>query len=211
MRGGWKFPFSPELSASAGPAIWRACAAPSVMIFDAAMDPRIPDLTGPIFANRAIVGDFSDGSGRHLVLGDRHGRHRQLIRTSGTRPDAGYFVAADGHLTMRLAAIARFHKPACREAGTKGRSSLRPTDYQKHRLVLMLRILDRLAGPDGPPPTLRNVAMDIVYPKSQFDRAIEWKSSSERRQTQRLVNEARYLMRTGYRYLLKGRTGRSGF
>lgn len=212
IHGGWKFPFPPEPSASASPAIWRACEAPSVMIFETAADLQYPDQPGEAYFNdRVIVSEASNSSGRHLVLADKHGRHRLLLRTSATRPDAGYFVAADGHLAMRLSAIARLHDPTGRESGAKRGSSLRPTEYQKHRLVLMLRILDRQADPEGPPPTLRKVAMDIVYPKSQFDRAIEWKSSSERRQTQRLINEARYLMRTGYRHLLMGRTGRSGF
>lgn len=77
--------------------------------------------------------------------------------------------------------------------------------------MLLLRILDRLAGPETCLPTLRTIAMDVVYPHSQFGRVIEWKSSSERRQTQRLVSEARFLMKAGYRDLLKGRMGRPKF
>ncbi len=37
-----------------------------------------------------------------------------------------------------------------------------------------------------------------------YERAIEWKTSSHRRQAQRLVAEARRMMATGYRDLLKG-------
>lgn len=145
-----------------------------------------------------------------MVIAAPSGRHRLLVRAQSAGARSGYFVAADAHLEMRLAAIARYHEPKGRSSCVVGRQPLRPTDYQQHRLVLFLRILDRLVDPEKPHPALRNIAMDVVYPKSQFGRAIEWKSSSERRRTQRLVNEAKHLMRTGYRELLKGRAGGSG-
>lgn len=145
-----------------------------------------------------------------MVIAAPSGHHRLLVREQSAGATSGYFVAADAHLEMRLAAIARFHEPSGRSSCVVGRQVLRPTAYQKHRLVLFLKILDRLADPEKPHPALRNIAADVVYPKSQFGRAIEWKSSSERRRTQRLVKEAKHLMRTGYRDLLKGRAGGSG-
>ena len=49
----------------------------------------------------------------------------------------------------------------------------------------------------------RLVREKTSYPRSDLGRAIEWKSSSERRHTQRLVSEAHHLMRQGYRALLQ--------
>lgn len=109
---------------------------------------------------------------------------------------------------MRLSAIARLHVSMFGKTGSIGCKALGPTRYQTHRLILKLRILDHLLAPKISLPTLRSIAADIVYPHSNFGNAIEWKSSSARRQTQRLVSGALYLMHNGYRDLLKGQTAR---
>lgn len=81
---------------------------------------------------------------------------------------------------------------------------LRPSDLQRHRLTIMLRILDCLGPADGHKPSIREIAMKAVYPWADFGRSIEWKASSARRQTQRLTNEAVYMAEGGYRNLLNG-------
>jgi len=81
---------------------------------------------------------------------------------------------------------------------------LRPSDLQKHRLTIMLRILDCLVPADGHQPSIREIAMKAVFPWADFGRSIEWKASSARRQTQRLTNEAIYMAEGGYRNLLNG-------
>ncbi|MBU2605201.1 MAG: DUF2285 domain-containing protein [Alphaproteobacteria bacterium] len=209
MHGGWSFPFPPELSASASPAIWRAHEAPSVVILETAADPPLANRPGSVLVRRSILNEVSNRNGRHLVLSDKHGRYRLLIREKGSLPNSGYLVAGDGYLEMRLAAIARLHGPPRRNSSAMDRQCLRPSKYQRHRLVLLLKILDRLSANEMRLPTLRTIATEVIYPQSQFGRALEWKTSSARRQTQRLVSEARYLMQAGYRDLLKGRTGRS--
>ena len=70
----------------------------------------------------------------------------------------------------------------------------------------------RARGPDfsagassaGRPPTTHNIARRYVYPGMTIGRGSEWKSSAERRRTQRLIDEAFALMRGGYRTLLRG-------
>lgn len=79
---------------------------------------------------------------------------------------------------------------------------LYPTAAQRRRLALMLAALDFA---DGSTPSLRRIAEAVLYPRHDLGRAIEWKSSSQRRQAQRLVNGARHLVETGYLDLLKGR------
>lgn len=83
--------------------------------------------------------------------------------------------------------------------------ALIPSDYQKCRLTVLLKILDAMQLPGGRIATTREIAKKAIYPYSNFGRAAEWKTSSQRRQTQRLITEARGLVDGGYRFLLKGK------
>ena len=96
-------------------------------------------------------------------------------------------------LDRRLAGAApRRQRPGCR-----------PTAFQRNRLNLLLDILDMLQALGGR-PTSHTVARSLVYPGMTVGRGVEWKSSSQRRRTQRLIDEARSLMNGGYRLLLRG-------
>lgn len=79
-----------------------------------------------------------------------------------------------------------------------------PTDYQRHRLNLMLAILDHLGGATDKAFTIRELAETVLFPGGRFGRSIEWKTSSSRRQTQRLAREAIDMANGGYRKLLNG-------
>ncbi|MBO6767380.1 MAG: DUF2285 domain-containing protein [Erythrobacter sp.] len=85
---------------------------------------------------------------------------------------------------------------------------LRPTPFQRHRLGRMLTILDAVARLGGENVTNRQIASAAIYPGVEFGSALEWKSSSHRRQTQRLLAEARHMAESGYRKLLMGRLTR---
>lgn len=80
----------------------------------------------------------------------------------------------------------------------------RPSAYQKHRLQLLLAILDLILAPAGRRPTTYAIARRLVYPNIEFGSSVEWKSSTHRRQTQRLIDEAHKLMLGGYRNILRG-------
>lgn len=106
----------------------------------------------------------------------------------------------DDQIGLRLACLAAFsgRKPSLR-------ARLRPTSYQAVRLALMLAILDRLEDVDGHPVRIRAIASELVFPGSPLpSRAIEWKSSTYRRQTQRLIAAAKAMRAGGYRQLLLG-------
>lgn len=138
--------------------------------------------------------------GRHLIFDGKCGRYRILIKPARLGLQGGYIIQHDPWLEARISAIRDFNK------ALEGRETLkpaRPTNYQRRRLELLLAILDSLFLPDGRRRTLRQLAQTVIYPRSDLGRAIEWKSSSERRHTQRLVSEAHYLMREGYRALLQ--------
>ena len=154
-----------------------------------------------------LLQDRTTLDGRHLVLGDRMRRHRILIvpRSSVAR---GYFLPQDCRVRTRLAAIESFD-PSCRSFGSKkSHDVLFPSVSQKHRLILSLRILDAIACADRS-TSIREIAQHVIYRNADFGRSIEWKSSSHRRQTQRLLYQARFFVRIGYRLLLQGRTHQS--
>lgn len=68
----------------------------------------------------------------------------------------------------------------------------------------MLAILDHLVGATDKEVTIRSLAETFVFPGTGSGRSIEWKTSSSRRQTQRLVREAIAMTNGGYRKLLNG-------
>lgn len=153
-----------------------------------------------IFRDRSIVAEQLSERGRHLVLKGRQGRHRLLIDpTLKTRTTPVIACNLDHHIVARLdAATALFNK-----GGTP--PFLRPTPFQRHRLCTMLSILDTVERLGKAAATSRRIASTAIYPGMHFGSAIEWKTSSHRRQTQRLVAEAKHMARNGYRKLLAGR------
>lgn len=154
--------------------------------------------------NCELLQDRITSEGRHLVLDYRERRHRLLImalRSAGSN----YMVPCDLWLRTRLAAIEAFDASYRGHGRPKSNNALLPSAYQKHRLTLLVNILDAIHRSDNDVTTVREIAQRAVYLHMDLGRAIEWKSSSHRRQTQRLINEARYFVDGGYRLLLKGR------
>ena len=183
------------------PAIWRVGEAPSIVIVEQCLAANGTALPASIVEKRNIVRHASSCEGTHLVLADSLGRHRLWMQDrTGAHPE--YRVVPDEWLDMRMAAIQALHESPRKDPNPRVRPGLIPTEYQKRRLKLLLDILDRLAL-TGNRATTREIATSVVYSHSEHGRAIEWKSSSARRQTQRLVSEARYMMKEGYRRLLK--------
>ncbi len=138
------------------------------------------------------------------MLSDRQIRHRILIKPPASSV-SGYVVSPDRWVRMRLDAIKAFDERTRPGRRATPNYSLKPSGYQKSRLTLLLKIIDALHQPgDGRFATLREIAKKVIYPNMDPGRAIEWKASSHRRQTQRLIAEARALVDGGYRFLLKG-------
>jgi Uncharacterized conserved protein (DUF2285) len=128
------------------------------------------------------------------------GAHRVelAIESAGTAPKVE--LPLDAALDVRLACLHSY------VAGKYVMSvRLRPTAYQAGRLALMLAILDRLDSGDNPAVDARVIAAELVFPGAALPRrAIEWKSSSLRRQTLRLVAAAKSMRDQGFRRLLHG-------
>ena len=147
-----------------------------------------------------IANEATNRQGRHMVFEGKYRRCRILIKSARLGLESGYIIRNDPWVEVRISAIRDFNKAL---EGAESLRSKRPTNYQRRRLELLLAILDSQFLPDGRRRTLRQLAQKIIYPGSDLGRAIEWKSSSQRRHTQRLVSEAHHLMREGYRALLQ--------
>ncbi|MBD3774937.1 MAG: DUF2285 domain-containing protein [Rhodobacteraceae bacterium] len=143
-----------------------------------------------------LLGDCSHGDVRHVVLS--RGVHRYRLQLSDPPQHSVYPVfplMADPLFAMRVLALAGLNK---------AEPAFYPTAYRRHRFCLLLRILDLVEANADRPPSLRTIAAKAVFPGRNFGPAIEWKSSSHRRQTQRLVASARHMAQSGYRRLLLG-------
>jgi hypothetical protein len=140
------------------------------------------------------------GKVRYLVLRGTFGAHRVELAVKARSAIASVALGLDASLLPRL---------ACLEALVSGKPDvplrLRPTPHQASRLGLMLAVLDRLGEDTNGPASIRNIATELAFPGADLaGRAIEWKSSSIRRQTQRIIANARWLRDGGYRHLLHG-------
>lgn len=143
------------------------------------------------------------GDETHLVMSDGVSFHRVCLRDAAAGRPLASLIPCDALLDVRLQALAgldRWLRGARRAAQPFG-----PTAYQARRLQLLLAILN--LRQDGE-VTSHMVAQRLVYPRLSIGQGAAWKSSPERRRTQRLIREAEALTAGGYRNLLAGRAGR---
>lgn len=189
------FPFDPDRPAREAPALWRAGIASSVVTLDRAP----PGFPGGLVLDAAtapiVHGD--DDTGRHLVV-DSHGfRHRLWLREPESDVPLIILLSPIDDAARASAVLAA----RCLFAQTppaERSSALFPSRYLRQRLSLLLAILDATLGG----ASNRQIGTRLIYPWLANVGAVTWKGSSERRRTQRLIAEAQYLMRDGYRTLL---------
>lgn len=200
-HGASNFPIDPKLSSNENPAIWRAEDNPQVIVLAAAD-------CDAILATAAVVADEADDQERHLVLTERWQRYRLKVVQPVPGQKISYLLSADESLETRLTALQFFNSRPSGQTVSTVASPLRPTPYQSHRFLLMLKLLDALDEAAGKNPTTRELATILGLSQTGL-RAIDWKTSSARRQTQRLVVEARQMAASGYRDLLSARGRRA--
>lgn len=141
-----------------------------------------------------------------MVLGDVDGPHHLWLRDTLPGQPLAYVIVRDGAIDERRRAAWRLDRRFAGVPPARLFGAYRPTLFQRRRLNLLLDILDRLqAAPVQ--ATSHEIAQTLIYPGMTIGRGMEWKSSTERRRTQRLIGEAVALMRGGYRALLRGAVG----
>jgi len=136
------------------------------------------------------------------VLGDIDGPHHLWLRSTDPAEPLAFAIICDGLADLRHKAAARLGRRLMGAPPARRSQIFKPTTYQQYRLKLLLAVLDMVNLPGTEGATTHMVARQLVYPRMKDCSSAEWKSSSERRQTQRLIDEALTLMRSGYRALL---------
>lgn len=143
-------------------------------------------------------------TGRHLVLGDVDGPHRLWIRDPLKGASLAYVLLRDDAIELRHAAVLRLDRRMAGAPPVRQRSGVMPTGFQRRRLSMLLDILDAVLDRERTGITTHEIARRHVYPAMTIGRGNQWKSSAERRRTQRLIDEALGLMDGGYLGLLRG-------
>lgn len=173
--------------------MWSPDVAPDVIVVET------PDIVAiPLPPDFEPLAEQSSTKEYHLVAAQGPARLRLCLRRSLARGLDSIVIPRDPNAIVRLAATARFeramlgHRPGPDRAGS-------PSTYRRLRLVQLLAIHDaQAAGADT-----RDLAFGLVFPRHRPLVGAIWKGSSERRHTLRLVAEARRLVTTGYRNLLR--------
>uniref|UniRef100_UPI00313CC646 DNA -binding domain-containing protein n=1 Tax=Sphingomonas sp. OTU376 TaxID=3043863 RepID=UPI00313CC646 len=138
-----------------------------------------------------------------MILRDVDGLHRLWMRAAEDIGPLAYVLIRDDHVDLRHAAVRRLDRRLAGAPPARLPPGFRPTTFQRQRLSLLLDLLDAVLAPAAA-YTSYELARKIVYSGLSVGRGAEWKSSSQRRRTQRLVEEAMTLMNGGYRTLLCG-------
>jgi len=206
--GASAFPCPPDLSAQEAPAFWAADACGFVTILDAAPDRFKGRSAISLIAPLRMIAEQKLRSGHHMVLSDGQMLHRLCLLTGLNERSLAFVIPCDQLASVRLSASAVLNCPPVDFGSGEPAGLLIPTEFQRQRLELLCDILDLAVISDGVRLTSHELACQRIYPGMTIGRGAEWKSSSQRRRTQRLIGEARAMMNSGYRALLAGGEGR---
>ena len=153
-----------------------------------------------IHALGAIVANHEAPDGRHMVVASSDGTHRLWLREPHPDTSLAVVIPIDRHFALRIAAAARFERRLRGVAQGHPPPEYWPTAFQRNRLFLLINLLD--AENEG--ASRREMACTLLYRNSAPMGRAEWKGSSQRRRTHRMMDEAKQMMAGGYRELLLG-------
>ncbi len=174
----------------------------ATVILDAAPDAFASNPSVDVSAWPDIIADKALSDGRHIIVADTDGSHHIWLRSTANA--LAYVLVRDDRLDLRLAAIRRFERKLAGTPQSRPIPGFQATAFQRRRLNLLLDILDAALDRERGAATTHEIARRLIYPGMTIGRGSEWKSSSERRRTQRLIDEALGLMQGGYLRLLRG-------
>ncbi|WAC25174.1 DNA -binding domain-containing protein [Blastomonas sp. SL216] len=179
-----------------------------MIILDAAPDRLRGRSAASLVASLRVIAEQKLRTGHHMVLSDGQMLHRLCLLTGPHGRRLAFVIPCDQLASIRLSASAALDRPPVNFASGEPAGLSAPTEFQRQRLELLRDILDLAVIPDGDRLTSHELACQRIYPGMTIGRGAEWKSSSHRRRTQRLIGEARAMMNSGYRALLAGGEGR---
>ncbi|MBP6031745.1 MAG: DUF2285 domain-containing protein [Sphingobium sp.] len=137
-------------------------------------------------------------NGRHLVVADANGDHRLWVSSTDEGQPLAAVIPLDADFETRIATLLRFHRRLLgRPAGAPPRN-WKLTPYRRNRLLQMIRAFDlKQTG-----ASYRAVAVALGSDEASSLSATNWKTSSARSATIRLVHAARAMVNGSYRRLL---------
>jgi hypothetical protein len=147
-----------------------------------------------------IVANLEAPDGHHIVVAGSDGKHRLWLRELPPSASLAVVIPTDRHFAIRIAAVARFERRLRGVTQGQPPTEYRPTAFQRNRLCLLINLLD--AESQG--ASRREMASTLLYRNSATMGRAEWKGSSQRRRTHRMIDEAKHMMASGYRDLLFG-------
>ena len=197
-RWGLSIACPPNLSPLSHPAHWSSDFAPTIVILGVASFDAGPFISALSRKAKSILADIMTSDGRHMVILDGKRRHRLRLVHIAHIEVAAYATTVMDTDRIRLGATLEFNRWLHGSGPQLLHPPLVPTDYQRQRLVKLLRISDAQA--DG--ASLRDLAYVIVFPHHWPIAGAAWRGSCERRTCLRLAAEARRLIQGDYRKLL---------
>ena len=168
------------------------------------IDAARPEISQPLALDLErlgdIVADHITSTGRYIVIAGPHGKHRIWLNSDCLKVGYAYIVPSDQGFAVRMAATRFFERHLRGFPDSDPPAELGLTARRHRKMALMLRLIDA----DHAHITRREMAFTLVYPRLEPLVGPAWKCSSERRRTQRLIDEAIGMMHGGYRALLQG-------
>jgi hypothetical protein len=147
-----------------------------------------------------IVADHEASDGRHMIIAGPDGLHRLWLRELRPNVSLAITIPTDRNFAQRIVAVTRFERGLRGEVSGQSPPDYSPTAFQRNRLYLLLKLLDA----ESKGASRREMATTLLYRNSAPMGRAEWKGSSQRRRTHRMIDEAKHMMASGYRDLLRG-------
>ncbi|MPZ41196.1 MAG: DUF2285 domain-containing protein [Rhizobiales bacterium] len=198
-NGACDFLLDPDRSASESAISWRPELVASILILEPAPTVfrtarRLEQLDQTHVTLRAQPGGESS-----IVLADPSGDHHLFADAIGPAQPLAVLLPLDDSFHIRAEAALRFQRRLFGRAAGPLPRALALTPRHRQRLVRMVRALDgRSSG-----ASYRDIA-EVLF-DTPWQSATEWKTSSIRAQTIRLVKDGQTMMHGGYLRLLAGR------
>ena len=199
--GAYAFPCDPDQSPLDAPALWSPDICPATLILEANPAAGTRPHGAKISAIEGVIAECHQCDGRHLVIADDQGHHRLWLRRASTAHGHAFTIVADKHFDARIAVAKRLMRKLDGRRSGPLPSSFTPTLFQHGRLTLLLRLLDS----ERSGANRRDMAFTILFRNHAPLTNAQWKGSSARRRTQRMLAQAHHLMAIGYRSLVGGR------
>lgn len=198
-NGGCSFLLDPDRSAIETAIFWRPELVASVLVLEAAPAAfraarRLEHLDLTQATRHARPG--SEGA---IVVADPDGDHHLVAAAIDSAQPLAVLLPLDDKFHIRAQAALRLQRRLFGRAAGPLPRALTLTPRHRLRLVRMVRALDGQSSG----ASYREIARVLF--DTQRQSATEWKTSSIRAQTIRLVKDAQTMMRGGYLRLLAGR------